>query len=198
MSDLSGKYLKCGSLYIKFGDDGHPDYGFSVDGTSIREFHNLRNDSEPKEIMLPPIVTKRLERFLDDEFLKYMKENRSKDLIDKYSLSLDTYLKGYVDIGENCFRNLKDKKIIITTDYPIRFEDGAFFRCENISFALPKNQMLYNVHECWNGYFDYEHSDWNFIGHKSFPCSNLDAGASNYTLTKNSKYETSISDTKDF
>lgn len=189
MKNLSGKYLKCGDLYIKFDEDGLPNYGFLVYDTTIKKFFNMRNDKETEEIILPPILTKKLEeQFLDDEGLKYIGENLSENMINRYSITINTYLKGYVNLEENCFDNLKNKKIIITTNYPIKFQDDAFLKCENISFVLPNNQTLYNIHECYNGYFDYEHSEWNLIGYKSFPLNRLDAGASDYTITKNSKY----------
>ena len=59
MKNLSGKYLKCGNLYVKFGDDGLPDYSFKVYDTYIKEFINMRNDKDPEEIILPPIITKK-------------------------------------------------------------------------------------------------------------------------------------------
>ena len=187
MKNLSGKYLKCGNLYVKFGDDGLPDYSFKVHDTYIEEFINMRNDKEPEEIIMPPIVTEKLDKFIDDDELAYIKENLSPNSERKYFIPILYYLRGYVYISDNCFQDLKDKKIIIKTDYPIKFETSSFNNCENITFVLPQNQTLYNVYECCNSVFDYEHSHFNLIGHKNFPFNHFDAGSSKYTISEYDK-----------
>ncbi len=196
MNNLSGKYLKCGEMYIKFDDYGEPDYGFEVNGYRIIQFKDLKNDRVLKEIILPPInqISKGGETPINGEDLEILGKENDLDTLEKYYFPIiEHYLRGHVYIQENCFEQLKNITIIATSDYSISFKNGAFFECENISFVLPKNQTLYSVHECHNGWFDYEHNDWNLIGHKSLPVTRFDE----LTITANDKYEFTNADYDD-
>ncbi len=188
MKDLSGKYLKCGELYIKFGDDGTPDYGFQVAGTQILRFFNMKNNYESKEIMLPPIKIKDFEnKFLNEEDFYTLYRHYS--FAARYSSFIQhkKYLDGYVTLAEDCFCDLRDKIIVVSTDYPIRFQKDTFLNCKGISFALTKNQTIFNIHECYNGNFDYEHYDWKIIADKGLPTNHFNVGSSDFTITKNSE-----------
>ena len=184
MKDLNRKYQKCGDLYIKFDDQGVPEYGFAVQGMQIKKFYNLKNDKEPKKIILPPISIERLKSVLDVEKLKEIKQEINENGATSSTPAIADYLKGYVKIADECFCNLRDKEIIIKTNYPIAFGNKTFNNCQNISFVLPNNQIIYNVHETHNGAFDYEHFDWYLIGSKNLPLKQLQFFGSRFTVSK--------------
>lgn len=184
MKDLNRKYQKCGDLYIKFDDQGVPEYGFEVRGAQIRKFYNLKNDKEPKKIILPPVSIARLKSVLDDETLKDIEQEIKERGTTIYTPAIARYIEGYVDIADECFCDLRDKEIIIKTNYPIAFGNEAFNNCQNISFVLPNNQIIYNAHETHNGAFDYEHFDWYLIGSKNLPLKQLQFFGSRFTVLK--------------
>lgn len=180
MKDFSGKYVKHGDLYIKYGNDGLPDYGFLVKGTSIAKFINLRNDREPEEIILPPIITEKLEDFTDtQEFINNLKNEANLDIETKYRIM--RYIDGYVVVDEGCFEGLNNKKIIINTEYPIRFDELAFNR--NIKLVIPKEQSVYQIIDSrYSERYGYStENDGLLIARKNFPFSS-------FGVKKDSKY----------
>lgn len=168
MKDLSGKYVKYGDFYIKYGEDGLPDYGFIVKGTTIEKFVNLRNDREPNEIILPPIITKKLENFADEQEFIYNLKNK-KALNYDIRLRIMRYIDGYVKVNERCFEGLNDKKIIINTEYPIRIDERAFDH--NNKLVIPKEQSAYEiVYSRYSKRYGY-HTDYDgiLVAPKDFP-----------------------------
>lgn len=174
MKDLSGKYVKYGDFYIKYGEDGLPDYGFIVKGTTIEKFVNLRDDRNLEEIILPPIITKKLDAVTNKQ--EYIYSLKSKDIsVIKIKTEMINYISnGYVTISNECFKGLRNKKIVVKTEYPIKIHNNAFLDCENMTFVIPNNHSIYWVHHfCFSGglhdaYWNLD-GEWYIIDRKNFP-----------------------------
>ncbi len=195
---MNGSWERCGEMYVKYDENGNPEYGFQVKGISIIKFFNMRNDRGSEEIVLPPILEmdsdmkKRIERRIENARIRhYYKQEKinENEYNDKNFIPPEIYVEGFVNICEHCFAGLENKNIVITTKYPIVFEKKSFRHCRNISFVLPDNQTIYTVYNRFNEAFGYEDSKWNLIGNKNFSVDHFQFGADSYTVTKCENYK---------
>ena len=159
---------KCGDMYIMFDDAGAPEYGFKVHeykGSNyavIEEFIPL--SSGPfKTIVLPKVLE-------DQELVYNPKYARRQTKNDKNSSSmwflehaLEKYVKGHIKVKDECFKGIKEAKIVVPFKTSVMLDWGSFDNDAKIDFVLPKGFCLKQVYRMFDSGFDYERENWTII-----------------------------------
>lgn len=161
---------KCGSMYIKFDEQGNPEYGFEVEGRYIKKLH-LLCDKPLDTFMLPDFGKQRFD--VDNDYLEdYAKKFASKQEISRFELDgfesiMEDCFKGSARVCGDCFskvRNLKNVKLIAPTKYSIMLDWGAFESGTKVTVVLPNDMDLFQVYRSFSGLARHENEHWTLIG----------------------------------
>lgn len=129
--------VKYGNVYIKFDDEGKPEYGFEVDPreTLINKFL-VMSDKKIDTIVLPKLV----QNFqLSHEQLKNPEMLCKNKKTETY---LSDYLTGNIRLCPESFIGVDNVKIVVPTDCSIMICDDAFAQFANIEFVTNNNLSL--------------------------------------------------------
>lgn len=172
---------KCGNIYIKFDENNNPEYGFEVedgyhDRKLIRKFI-IMTDKPIDTIILP----KFFEKGLDASHIT------NEDWNKRFYLLFERYATGEVKLCEDCFKGIKDAKIIVPFTGSIMIDYGSFDGDANIQFITNNNLRLKQVYRRFDSGFDYEHENWTLVADKSFNYQGTMCGDDYYVEDYNEK-----------
>lgn len=161
--------IKCGDMYIKFNNNGKPQYGFKVNKRNevIQEFINL-TDNTPKIIILPS---------LEPNFAVHPKGNHLR-MIGKFNPYRE-YINGNIRINPQAFKGIAEATIVVPNDTSIMLDWGAFDDGANIDFILPKNMGIKQIFRAFSGVIAYEHENWTLLADRDLQVD-IDTYSSSY------------------
>ena len=154
---------RCGDVYIKFDKKNNPEYGFRIERGSnkkyIKQFIKM-TDKKIDTIILPMLI--------DDNDSISVKDISPDDWSNEYYLLFVKYVTGEVEICENCFKGIKNAKIVIPFDGSVSIAYGSFDKDANIEFVTNSDLRLKHVYRTYDTGFDYAHDNWTLIADKCF------------------------------
>lgn len=154
---------KCGNVYIKFDENNNPEYGFEIDSYRDKKYIKkfiIMTDNKIDTIIFPKLFEKG--ESIDAGHIT------QKDWSNRFFLSFEKYATGEVKLCSDCFKGIKNAKIIIPFTGSIMVDYGSFEKDANIEFITKSNLSLKQVYRRFDTGFDYEHENWTLIADKSF------------------------------
>ena len=143
---------KIGDKYVKLDKNGKPEYGFEVKYNKIiTKFVNFTN-STPKVIILPIVNDKYVptdERCLDSDLYH-----------------IGDYVDGNVEVANNCFKGIKNLKIVVPYNTSIMLNKDCFDKGTDIEFILPVNMSIKQVFRSYDNGVQYEKENWTLLADK--------------------------------
>lgn len=123
--------VKQGDLYVKYDANNIPEYAFKVKyDKHITEFINMK-ETKPNYIVLPKLNTDAYTPSMADQYV-YLNDN----------FDNSNYLEGNIRICKNCFKGVKDAKIIVPQNTSVVFEKKCFDKKAKVEIIAPKNLEL--------------------------------------------------------
>ena len=157
---------KNGELFIQYDNNGLPIYAFKVTIKSellIEKFYNL-TDEKIDTIVLPNLF-----KYNSNPFNWFTPDESNPKMFDLNNYCGNIYgayyIKGQVRILENCFKGLRDVKIVCPySDHSIAFNGKAFDEYANIELTLPTGVSLKRISgHLYKGGDSNEHLSWFLI-----------------------------------
>lgn len=172
------KLKRCGEMWIKFDENGLPEYGFDVENYTLKKF-KLLSDREVNQIILPDFGN--IEFISKNDLIEAKKclknPYNSNELTQKSQNLIKNYITGSAKICTDCFKGCFTKQqsleILVPNDYSIMVEHEVFDNYINPKFILKNDMSAYKINRIRDTFFSHDTEFWTLIGHNNLEGINL-------------------------